>query len=181
MSLGVTLEKRVKVLMDFRGYKVLSREERKDGVYFVVETPRKKKLLLWGIPSSEAIGVRYINQMKKTIENMGLEGGVVISNGNYTQAARSLARKSKIELIPLISPAFNIFEHVLVPVHQILTHEEKEELLRKFRVKPYQLPRIKASDPVAKAMGAKPGDILRIIRNSPTAGKYISYRYVIEG
>ena len=53
--------------------------------------------------------------------------------------------------------------------------------MKKYRVKPYQLPRIKASDPVVRAIGAKPGDILKIIRDSPTAGKYVSYRYVIEG
>jgi len=181
MTTETILEKRVKVLMDFRRYKVLKKEEWKEGIHYIVETPKKKKLILWVIPSSGAIGVRYINQLKKTLDDMNLEGGIIISNGRYTQAARSLARKSNIELIPLISPAFNIFEHVLVPVHQILTPEEKEELLEKYRVKPYQLPRIKASDPVAKAIGAKPGDILRIIRDSPTAGKYISYRYVVEG
>jgi len=33
---------------------------------------------------------------------------------------------------------------------------------------------------VVRVIGAKPGDILRITRKSPTAGVYISYRYVIE-
>ncbi|MEM3722628.1 MAG: DNA-directed RNA polymerase subunit H, partial [Candidatus Bathyarchaeia archaeon] len=55
-----------------------------------------------------------------------------------------------------------------------------EKLLAQYRVKPYQLPQIKASDPAAKAIGAKPGDILRIIRKSPTAGEHIAYRYVVE-
>ncbi|MFB0504748.1 MAG: DNA-directed RNA polymerase subunit H [Candidatus Bathyarchaeia archaeon] len=81
--------------------------------------------------------------------------------------------------MPLFSPAFNIFNHLLVPVHQILTREEREELLQKYKVKPYQLPQIRASDPIVKAIGARPGDILRIIRDSATAGEYHSYRYVV--
>ncbi|MDH5419505.1 MAG: DNA-directed RNA polymerase subunit H [Candidatus Bathyarchaeota archaeon] len=75
-------------------------------------------------------------------------------------------------------PSFDIFKHKLVPKHQILPPEEAKELLKKYRVKLYQLPVIKASDIVAIAVGAKPGDVLKITRNSATAGKYISYRYV---
>jgi len=69
----------------------------------------------------------------------------------------------------------------LVPKHEILSPEEREELLAKYRVKPYQLPKIRASDPAVKAIGAKPGDIVRIIRRSSTAGEHVVYRYVIEG
>jgi len=181
MSLDSTLGKRVNVLMGFRGYKILGREEQKDGVRFTLETPKKGKMILWAIPVSEAIGVRYITQLKKEMDKLGFDEGMIISNGHYTQAAKTLARRNKIELIPLTSPAFNTFEHALVPVHQILSEEEAEEVLEKYRVKPYQLPHIKASDTVAKAIGAKPGDIVRIIRNSPTAGRYLSYRYVVEG
>jgi len=67
-----------------------------------------------------------------------------------------------------------------VPKHEILTEKEKQELLSRFKVQPYQLPKIKASDPAVKVIGAKPGDILRIIRKSPTAGEYHAYRYVVE-
>ncbi|MGC9345340.1 MAG: DNA-directed RNA polymerase subunit H [Candidatus Bathyarchaeales archaeon] len=77
-------------------------------------------------------------------------------------------------------PSFDIFEHELVPKHEILTPKEREELLVQYRIQPYQLPQIKASDPAVKAIGARPGDILRIIRKSSTAGTHIAYRYVVE-
>jgi len=70
---------------------------------------------------------------------------------------------------------------VLVPKHEILPAEQAKEVLEKYRVTPHQLPLIKASDPVAKAIGAKPGQILRITRDSPTAGRATAYRYVVEG
>jgi DNA-directed RNA polymerase subunit H len=42
------------------------------------------------------------------------------------------------------------------------------------------LPKIKTSDVVVKQIDAKPGDVIKIIRKSLTAGKAVSYRLVIE-
>ncbi len=53
--------------------------------------------------------------------------------------------------------------------------------MREFHIRPYQLPYIKTSDPAAEVLGAKMGDILRIIRKSATAGEVTVYRYVVEG
>lgn len=73
----------------------------------------------------------------------------------------------------------NILEHELVPKHEVLSREEAYALLRKLGIKPWQLPWISSDDPVVKAIGAKPGDIVRIYRKSPTAGTAIVYRYVV--
>ncbi|MEM2108126.1 MAG: DNA-directed RNA polymerase subunit H [Candidatus Bathyarchaeia archaeon] len=77
-------------------------------------------------------------------------------------------------------PKFNIFKHELVPGHKKLNEKEREQLLAQYKVQPYQIPQIKATDPAVKLIGAKPGDILKITRKSKTAGEYISYRYVVE-
>lgn len=68
---------------------------------------------------------------------------------------------------------------MLVPKHEVLSKEEAEELLRSLGIKKEQLPKIKATDPIAKEIGAKVGDIVKITRESPTAGKSIAYRLVI--
>lgn len=70
-------------------------------------------------------------------------------------------------------------DHILVPKHEILSEEEKEELLRTLGIRPEQLPKIRVDDPIAKEIGAKVGDIVRIIRESPTAGVSVAYRYVV--
>jgi DNA-directed RNA polymerase subunit H len=75
---------------------------------------------------------------------------------------------------------FDVRQHVLVPKHEILSKEEAREVLERYKVAPYQLPLIKSTDPAVKTIGAKPGDILKITRKSPTAGKAVAYRYVIE-
>lgn len=74
-----------------------------------------------------------------------------------------------------------LFEHDLVPQHVLLSQEEAKLVLEKYRIKPHQLPFIKASDPAAKTIKATPGDIIKVIRKSQTAGEAIAYRYVIEG
>jgi len=79
-----------------------------------------------------------------------------------------------------MAEGFDVGKHVLVPKHEVLSQEKAREILEKFRVAPHQIPLIKASDPAVKAIGAKAGDILKITRSSPTAGKVIVYRYVIE-
>lgn len=183
MSAELTLEERkAQVLIYLRGYKLVKRQEKKDAISFLVRGPKEKKnLLLWCIPTEGTVGVAYINQMSKAMKEEEIERGIVVTSGRYTQAAKVKATKNKIELIPRTFPAFNIFNHKLVPKHEILSSEEREKILSEYRVKPYQLPRIPASDPAVKAIGAKPGDIVRIIRDSPTAGKYTAYRYVVEG
>ncbi len=75
---------------------------------------------------------------------------------------------------------FNVLEHELVPDHILLSEEETDELLKKYNITRGQLPKIKSSDVVVKQVNAKPGDVLRIIRKSLTAGKAIAYRLVIE-
>lgn len=75
---------------------------------------------------------------------------------------------------------FNILKHELVPEHIILNEKEKKEVLEKYGINPENLPKILVSDPVVKAIGAKEGDILKIIRKSKTAGTSIFYRVVIK-
>jgi DNA-directed RNA polymerase I, II, and III subunit RPABC1 len=179
----MTLEERkANVLMSLRGYKMLKRQEKKEGVSFLAKVRRYKgNVLIWCIPTEGTVGVQHINQMKKAMKDEEVERGIIIASGRYTQTAKTNAAKKHIELIARIFPSFNIFDHSLVPKHEIMTQEEKQKLLDAYRVKPYQLPRIKASDSAAKAIGARPGDIVRIIRDSQTAGKYTAYRYVVEG
>jgi len=74
---------------------------------------------------------------------------------------------------------FNILDHELVPKHEVLPPDEATKVLKELGVKPEQLPWIRATDPVARAIGAKPGDIIKIYRKSPTSGETIAYRYVV--
>jgi DNA-directed RNA polymerase subunit H (RpoH/RPB5) len=182
LSAGDTIEERkALILIGLRGYKQVSKKKYKEGSSFLVKTAEGRKLLIYCWPTQGTVGVQAINQVKKVMKDQSVERGVLVTSGRLTQAAKLHSRRRGIELIPRIFPSFNIFGHALVPRHEIVSAEEREKLLNEYRVQPYQLPRLKASDPGAKAIGAKPGDVVRILRESPTAGKYTSYRYVVEG
>jgi DNA-directed RNA polymerase subunit H len=80
-----------------------------------------------------------------------------------------------------MSGELDVGRHVLVPKHEILPKGKVDELLERYKIRPHQLPLIKSSDPAAKAIGAKPGDVVKITRGSQTAGEAVVYRYVIKG
>ncbi len=70
--------------------------------------------------------------------------------------------------------------HMLVPKHTKLGEKTSKELLQKYNVSKDQLPKISSKDPAVLHLAVKAGDIIKIERNSPTAGKSDYYRVVTE-
>lgn len=75
---------------------------------------------------------------------------------------------------------FKIEEHVLVPKHSKLSDKDKKELLEKYQITLKELPKIMKKDPIVKELGVKPGDVVKIIRKSETAGESVFYRCVVN-
>jgi DNA-directed RNA polymerase subunit H len=73
-----------------------------------------------------------------------------------------------------------IDKHELVPKHILLAEREKEELLQKYGISLRQLPRISVEDPAVKDLNVKIGDVVKIIRKSPTAGESLYYRVIVK-
>jgi DNA-directed RNA polymerase subunit H len=174
-------ERKAEVLIKLRKYKLIKKEKHEGTFAYIVKIPEdKEKAIVWCILGSATVGIVAMNALYKFMKEKGLERAIVVTEGRYTHAVKQGAKKRNVELLPKSFPVFDIFEHALVPMHEILNVKEKEQLLAQYKIHPYQMPQIKANDPAVKAIGARPGDVLKIIRKSQTAGEHIAYRYVVE-
>ena len=72
-----------------------------------------------------------------------------------------------------------IGKNFLVPKHEIVQDEKREELLTKFNSTIGKFPQILADDPAVVEIGAKKDDLIKITRKSITAGTSIYYRAVV--
>jgi len=73
---------------------------------------------------------------------------------------------------------FNILDHTLVPKHEVMTEIAQTAFLKKYNIqdKAGEVPLISRFDPVAMAIGLRPGQICEITRPSQTAIQAKYYR-----
>jgi DNA-directed RNA polymerase subunit H len=87
-------------------------------------------------------------------------------------------RKLRVSFFSIEMLVINPMKHVLVPKHQIVPQEYHKELMESLYVtSKSKFPEIKFHiDPIARCIGAVPGDIVKITRPSSSAGEAIVYR-----
>jgi DNA-directed RNA polymerase subunit H len=174
-------ERKAEVLIKLRKYKLVEKQPYEGAYAYIVDIPRdRERAIVWCILGEATVGIAAMNTLYKLLKEKELERAIVITEGRFTHAVKMAAKKKNVELLPKSFPVFNIFEHGLVPFHEILSEKEKKQILTQYKVQPYQMPQIKSGDPAVKVIGAKPGDVLKITRKSTTAGEHITYRYVVE-
>jgi DNA-directed RNA polymerase I, II, and III subunit RPABC1 len=76
---------------------------------------------------------------------------------------------------------FDISKNILVPEHIKLTEEEKKEVFKQYKIEDSQLPKILVSDAAIQHLKPEIGDVIKIIRKSPTNLENIFYRVVVHG
>jgi DNA-directed RNA polymerase I, II, and III subunit RPABC1 len=132
-------------------------------------------------PEDEKVGVKPIKTYCERMKAQDVKRAIIVVKVNLTpfakQAIREMApRGYRVEYFRDSELLVDITEHKLVPKHVLLTDEEKKELLERYRLKPSQLPRIQHQDPVARYLGLQTSQVVKIVRPSETAGRYITYR-----
>uniref|UniRef100_A0A2K6VIJ6 DNA-directed RNA polymerases I, II, and III subunit RPABC1 n=1 Tax=Onchocerca volvulus TaxID=6282 RepID=A0A2K6VIJ6_ONCVO len=134
-------------------------------------------------PEDSKIGIKTIKAICQQMQEQAITRAIIVVQTGMTpsakQAIADMAPKYTLEQFLEAELMVNITEHELVPEHVVMTNEEKNELLNRYKLKDTQLPRIQQSDPVARYFGLRRGQVVKIIRPSETAGRYITYRLVV--
>ena len=142
----------------------------------------KKLIVFFG--KNDRLVVDDVSTYSMRMEQDQITNSIVVVEKNptprFNDAINSLNAKGmqSFEIFYLMELLVNITDHVLVPKHVPLKAEQTLELLRRYKLRASQLPRIQSSDPIARYFGLKKGNVVKIIRKSETAGKYVTYRVV---
>jgi DNA-directed RNA polymerase I, II, and III subunit RPABC1 len=128
----------------------------------------------------DKVGIKAIKIITDRMQEESVKNAIVVVqvdlNPFAKQAVQEMSSTFRIEHFKDAELLVDITEHSLVPEHQVLSQNEKAELLNRYKLKETQLPRVQLNDPVARYYGMKRGQVVKIIRPSETAGRYVTYR-----
>lgn len=134
-------------------------------------------------PEEPKVGIKTIKTYCQRMQEENIHRAIIVVQHGMTPTAKQslgdMAPKYILEQFLEAELLINITEHMLVPEHIVMTPEEKKELLERYKLKDSQLPRIQCSDPVSRYFGIKRGNVVKIVRPSETAGRYVTYRLVV--
>ena len=127
------------------------------------------------VTTTESVSVRDIRTIIERSEELNCDKIMVATIDKVTTAALKEGREAKIEFIHKGEPLIYVFDHYLVPEHRILSDKEANEIIKKYaNGRKGLLPKILASDPAVRILGAKPGDVIEIRRTVPPLEELVS-------
>jgi len=129
------------------------------------------------------------NNITEFAEENGYNNGIVIvtpikSSDSVLSAIRRRAadlEKPLVLVFELRHLQFDISAHRKVPKHRILAKDELNDVLKEFHAtSPTLFPKIDSQDPMARWIGARPGDVLEITGLCESSGDNRRYRLCVE-
>lgn len=165
-----------------RGYDHIEKED--DVSIIANKTDNHRSVLVYFIYEPK-VSVKRVKSIKEMIDNdeKTYECLILVYKTAITTFAKQFITTDVNDLfVQAFSErelSFNVTKHHLVPKHEVLTTDEKRNVVKRFRTPMKQFPLMLSSDPVARYFGLLPGAMVKITRPSPTAGEYTLYRVVV--
>ena len=118
--------------------------------------------------------------VRKLLEDPAPSVFIVVTRDKPTHPGRKGVDEmgKDVQLFDIRELQYNVSRHNLVPAHEPIREEAViEGLVQRYRLKSrYQMPLILSTDPMARYLALKHGQVVRITRSSPSAGTYVMYR-----
>jgi DNA-directed RNA polymerase subunit H len=132
---------------------------------------------------------REFNNILEFAERNGHTNGMIIVTDSHASESvlavlrEYVANKENplVQLFELRHLQFDISAHRKVPKHRIITQDELTKVLKEFHADSASLfPPIDCQDPMAKWVGARPGNVLEITGLCESSGENRRYRICVE-
>ncbi|KDR22002.1 DNA-directed RNA polymerases I, II, and III subunit RPABC1 isoform X1 [Zootermopsis nevadensis] len=137
------------------------RPARSDLIVLVAHNDDPTDQMFVFFPDEPKIGIKTIKTYCQRMQEENIHRAIIVVQQGMTPSAKQslvdMAPKYILEQFLESELLINITEHELVPEHVVMTPEEKQELLSRYKLRENQLMRIQAGDPVARYFGLKRG------------------------
>jgi len=144
---------------------------------------RDQQLIVFFPDENKRVGVKPIRILAEKMDERKIREAILVVKQPLTPLAKTAiveaSAKMRIEVFAENELIINITHHELVPKQVVLKEEERQALLNRYKMKPTQLPRVQVTDPMARYFGMQRGEVIKIIRPSETAGRYVTYRLCV--
>ncbi|KAK3218171.1 hypothetical protein Dsin_012141 [Dipteronia sinensis] len=141
--------------------------------------PSKRMLVVFAGPVM--VKVNVIRGIATQIANKDtLTGLIIILQSHITNQALKAVDlfKFKVEMFQITDLLVNITKHVLKPNHQVLTNEEKQQLLKEYNIEEKQLPGMLKTDAIARYYGLEKGQVVKVTYSGEITKSHVTYRCV---
>lgn len=102
----------------------------------------------------------------------------IVIASDFNNKAVDYMHKHQTQIFKESSLLFDIKSHIDQPKFELLSSSEMEQVKQEYNINEYTTNKYPPSDPIVKYFALRKGDIIRIIRSSPTSGEAINYRIV---
>jgi DNA-directed RNA polymerase subunit H len=132
---------------------------------------------------------REFNNILEFAERNGHTNGmIIVTDSHASESVLAVQRgyvankeNPLVQLFELRHLQFDISAHRKVPKHRIITQDELTKVLKEFHADSASLfPPIDCQDPMAKWVGARPGNVLEITGLCESSGENRRYRICVE-
>ncbi|KAK2990078.1 hypothetical protein RJ640_002202, partial [Escallonia rubra] len=118
--------------------------------------------------------------LHQTANEEGLQRVILILQSKMNFHAKKMVDQYpiKVETFHIADLLVNVTKHVCQPKLEILTAEEKQKLLKEYKVDNNQLPKMLETDAIARYYGLEKGQVVKSTYSGSLTGSLVTYRCV---